>query len=90
METYQFVKNQINNGRIFFAVFMKKDGTERRMLARLGVKKYLHGGQLPWVPKDHDMITVFDMIKKEYRHINVSTMKLLKANKQTFNFNENE
>ena len=33
-----------SNGRFVSVTFIKKDGTERTMLCRLGVTKYLKGG----------------------------------------------
>lgn len=58
------------NGRIFRVSFHKRtDGTLRHMRARLGVTKHLHGGSLAYNPKDHGLMTCFDMEKKDYRSI---------------------
>jgi hypothetical protein len=69
-------------GRFFSARFIKKDGSIRHITARLGVKKYLKGGQS--TVRDYDnLITVFDIEKKAYRNINVDTVTMLKVNGET-------
>jgi hypothetical protein len=44
------------------------------MVCRLGVTSYLKGGEKPYNPKDYDLLTVFDMVKKQYRSINLKTV----------------
>lgn len=61
-----------SNGRIFQVCFIKKDGTERRMVARLGVTKYLKGGNATLDRNQY--IIAFDMVKKAYRAINRDTI----------------
>ena len=39
-----------NKSNIFSVVFLKKDGTIRRMICRLGVKKYVNGKGLKYDP----------------------------------------
>lgn len=56
------VKN--SNGRFFAVDFIKKDGSERHMIARVGVVKHLRGGKKT---TPDNLITVFDVQKKEYR-----------------------
>ncbi len=66
-------------GKIFTVTFTKRsDGEERMMNCRLGVKKYLHGGELPYHPDDYDLIPVFDLKKKLYRMISADNLKSLK------------
>lgn len=60
------------NGKIFQVIFIKKDGTERRMVARLGVTKYLKGGNATLDKNQY--IIAFDMVKKAYRAINRDTI----------------
>ena len=71
------------NGKIFSAVFIKKDGEKRKMICRLGVAKYVKGVGLKFKPvdasKDRDLIGVFDMHKKAYRFINVKTLEQIKV-----------
>ena len=69
-------------GRMFTVLFIKKDGSERIMNARLGVKKHLKGGELRYNPNDFNMITVFDVKAGGYRMISINTLKKIKfANK---------
>jgi hypothetical protein len=58
-----------SKGKIFSAIFIKKDGTVREMNCRTGVKKYLRGGSLSYNPSDYLNIPVFDLVKKAYRTI---------------------
>jgi hypothetical protein len=82
--TKEEAKNLIKatKGRFFTVSFIKRtDGTKRVMNARLGVKAYLKGGELPYNPNSkgtHGLIPVFDIPKKAYRMINVDTITKLK------------
>jgi len=62
------------NGKIFSVTFVKKDGSIRKMTARLGVKKDIKGIGLKFNPEERGLIVVFDMHKKAYRMINLSTI----------------
>lgn len=70
---------------IFTVTFVKKDGSLRKMNCRKGVKKYLKGSGKPstthHIPK---YITVFDMVKKGYRTINVTTIQALNIAGQSY------
>lgn len=70
------MKEQIlaTNGRFFSVSFIKKDGSERRMVARLGVKKNIKGVGLKFNPSDHNLMVVYDVYKRAYRMINLSTI----------------
>jgi len=61
-------------GKIFSVTFIKKDGTERKMVCRTGVKKGIKGVGLKFKPIDYDLMVVFDMHKKAFRMINLSTV----------------
>ena len=78
----------INNtkGKIFHVTFIKKDGTERKMQARTGVKSYLKGGKLKYNPNSHHLMSVFDMQKQEYRMVNTNTIIRIKANNKEYKF----
>lgn len=65
---------QIKNGKIFSVTFVKKDGTLRKMTARLGVKKDLKGVGLKFDPAEKNLLVVFDMHKRAYRMINLKTI----------------
>jgi len=61
--------------KIFSVEFIKKDGSIREMTARFGVTKHLKGGELSYDPSKKGYMIVFDMSKKEYRTINMNTLK---------------
>lgn len=78
-------------GKFFTVTFIKKDGTEREMNARLGVRKYLKGGDLPYNPEEKGLIPVYDVklgktqSNDAYRMINVATIKKLKIGNNEYN-----
>lgn len=65
-----------SNGRFVSVTFIKKDGTERSMLCRLGVTKYLKGGESKLNADQY--LTVFDVQKEAYRAINKDTILSVK------------
>jgi len=71
-------KEMVADGKIFTVEFIKKDGTLRKMNARLGVKKHLKGGTLAFDPSERNLLPVFDMQKEGYRMINASTILNIK------------
>lgn len=71
-------------GEIFTVTFIKKDGTTRVMNARLGVKRYLRGGELPYDPIAKGLLPVFDLQKNDYRIINLNTILSAKVGGQEF------
>lgn len=71
-----------SRGRIFGVTFRKKDGTVRKMGARLGVAKNLKGGTNNSDPRQY--ITVWDMQKCQYRLVNRETIISLKIDKQEY------
>jgi len=66
------------HGKIFSCEFIKKDGSLRKMVARLGVAKNLKGGNNGASAKN-SLVTVFDMVAGAYRMINLSTLTALKV-----------
>tara|TARA_Y100001963_G_C6476099_1_gene306748 strand:- start:187 stop:465 length:279 start_codon:yes stop_codon:yes gene_type:complete len=66
-----------NKNNIFSVVFLKKDGSIRRMLCRFGVKKHLKGGSLKFDPIKKGLLVVFDMQKKGYRMLNLKTISYI-------------
>ena len=54
------------------------------MNARLGVKKYLKGGELKYNPSDFNYISVYDMGAKGYRMLNINTLSDLKIGKNEY------
>ena len=71
-------------GVIFSVLFIKKDGSERHMNCRLGVKKHLNGGKLGFDALSKGLVPVYDLVKKDYRMINLSTIKYIKFNGRTY------
>ena len=69
-----------SKGRIFSVTFKKKDNSIRVMNCRLDVKKHLKGGDLAYNPSLKGLKSVFDMQSKEYRMINLETIKRLSIN----------
>ena len=78
LETPQRLRRFISNGKLFSVTFIKKNGEERTMLARTGVKKHLKGGTRMNNNEEH--LIVWSMHDKAYRTINLSTITKLKAN----------
>jgi len=66
-------------GTIFTAINVKRNGETRKYICRLGVRKHLKGGELPYNPAEKDLLPIFDMKKKQYRMINLRTLKYLKV-----------
>ena len=73
------------NGKIFSAVFVKKNGEKRKMVCRHGVGKYVKGVGLKFKPKELGYIQVYDMVyartvdpEKAYRFINIKTLEQVK------------
>lgn len=60
------VKDKIQSlgGKFFSVEFIKRDGTTRVMLCRVGVTKYLKGGKRT---VGNDVQVVFDIHKMQYR-----------------------
>lgn len=83
MNKQQF--RDIVGNKVFTATNIKKDGTERTFNARLDVAKYTKGGANPIAGKEN-MITVFEMKKKQYRSLNLDTLKELKAGGKVYKF----
>ena len=76
------------NGKIFSAVFTKKDGEKRKMVCRRGVAKYVKGVGLKFKPEECSLINVFDMHKKAYRFINIKTLEQIKVKGITYTIKE--
>lgn len=67
-----------NHGdKIFTVVFIKKNGEQRVMNCRKGVKKGVKGVGLPFDPADYNLMPVFDMQKNAFRMINFDTITSL-------------
>jgi hypothetical protein len=72
-------------GKIFTAVFNKReDGSLRAANGMVGVRKYTSGGELPYSPKEKNLIPFYDlkigMGRKGYRMIPLEGLKTLNIN----------
>lgn len=94
-EAEQLIRD--SKGAIFDVSFIKKDGTLRRMNARVGVKKYLKGGELKYDATSKGLIPVYDVqcgLQRKsdedpacYRMINKNTLMSLRVGKQKYVIN---
>jgi len=77
--TQEFREFVGNEGKLFSIVFKKKDGSIRRMVARLGVKQNLTGRGLLYNADARNNIVLFSMKDQAYRTINVDRLLRVKA-----------
>ena len=73
-------------GKFFTVTFIKKDGTERKMTARVGVKKGVKGVGHSYIPSDKGLITVYAMDKLSFRMVDLNTVKSIKFQSLTTTF----
>lgn len=78
-----------SKGTIFSVNFIKKDGTERKMVCRLNVKAGLRGGKSTTSHKTN-LITVYDMQNKGYRNVNLDTVLTVKVRNKVYNVRKKE
>jgi len=76
---------QETKGKYFSVVFTKKDGSTRRMTARLGVKKGINGKGMSYDPNEKDLMVVWDAQKNDYRMVNLSTIISFKCGSKVIN-----
>lgn len=74
------------NGKFAKVVFRTKKCDNRTMIFRVGVKKGLIGG-VNKVSHIDKYITVYDVVNKGYRNVNLETVKSLKCGKVLFEEN---
>ena len=63
-----------NNGKFFSCVFRKKDGTERKLHGRLGVRKGVNGRGKSIANDSNSYVTVWDRRAESFRTINLDTI----------------
>ena len=67
-----------SKGKVFGVTFTKRtNGEERKMNARLGVKKGVTGEGLKFNPKAYALIPVYEMPKQQFRMINLEGLTQL-------------
>jgi len=59
---------------IFSCHFIKKDGSLRKMVCRLGVQKGVKGVGMSYDPTEKGLLCVYDMQKLAFRMINLRTI----------------
>ena len=79
MNVQELIK-EMQSGKFFTVEFIKKDGTRRLMNCRTGVKKHTTGKGLSFNPIAKSLLPVFDVQKKDYRFINLSTVIWIQIN----------
>ena len=74
---------------IFGVTFVKRTtGEVRDMTCRLGVTKYLKGGELNFDVVEKGLLSVYDMSAAGYRMINLDTVTEIRANGQVYRFED--
>lgn len=84
MKTESSQLRELVGNKIFSVEFTKKDGSLRKMVCRLGVKKHLRGGTLGYDAEALNYLTVFDMDAGEYRTININTLRSITLDGVTY------
>jgi hypothetical protein len=79
-----YLRNETSG--LIFSVFFKKrtDGKMREMTCRVGVKAQLRGGKLPYPPKAHNLLPVFDLQVRDYRMVNLTDLVSFNIHGETF------
>ena len=86
--TVREFRTTVGETKIFSVDFIKKDGSLRTMIARLGVKKHLQGGTLKYYAEEKSLLPVFDMEKQAYRMVNVNTITEIRYDGETIKLEE--
>jgi hypothetical protein len=84
----EIVKGLIKaNGQKFFTVtFVKKNGDTRTLTGRLGVSHGKVKG-LPTTAAIEKYLVVYDVVKREYRNVNIETVKTVSMAGMKVSFN---
>jgi len=78
------------NNQFFTVQFIKRSTNElRTMNCRKKVKKYLKYGQLNYKPIEYNLLPVFDLVKNDYRMINLRQLITLKVNGEKYLLTDN-
>lgn len=84
-KAYELMKETSAKGSFFSVTFVKRtDNTLRKMNCRLGVRKFLKGGKLPYDPLEKGLLPVYDVVKKGYRTINLETVTELSVGGKSY------
>jgi hypothetical protein len=88
--TVREFRTTVGETKIFSVDFIKKDGSLRKMVARLGVRKHLKGGTLKYNAEEKSLLPVFDMEKQSYRMINILTIQEIRVDGRTIVLEDEE
>ena len=75
---------ETSNKKIFSVTFIKKDGSLRKMNAMRGVQKGVKGVGHSFDPSEKNLLTVYDMQKRDFRFVNLNEIISFKANRKSF------
>jgi hypothetical protein len=75
---------ETSNKKIFSVTFIKKDGSLRKMNAMRGVQKGVKGVGHSFNPSEKNLLTVYDMQKRDFRFVNLNEIISFKANRKSF------
>lgn len=67
------------SGKVFSVIFTKKNGEVRKMVGRLGVRRYVKGGTNPAADRKYPYIIVYDFQKRGYRTVNLDTLEEIRT-----------
>jgi hypothetical protein len=68
-----------DKGSLFSITFKKKDGSVRKMVARLGVKQNLTGRGMLYNAEERNNIVIFSMKDRAYRTLSIDRLISVKA-----------
>ena len=72
------------NGKFVSVRFKKLNGESRTLVGRLGVKKFLKGGQNKVESMERPYLTIFDIKLMKYRTVNLATISQIKTKGQVY------
>lgn len=75
-----------HGGQIVSVRFIKRDGTERLLNGRAGVKKGVKGVGMAYAPKERGLYPLFDMQKEQFRMANLNTADEIHVGGVTFSY----
>lgn len=85
------LRKLVSDGKIFSCRFTKRsDGSERRMVARTGVKMGLTGKGAAYDAESKGLLTVYDMQKRGYRTIPSENVIEVHVRKERLEFPPNK
>ena len=70
---------EAQDGRFVSIDYIKNDGSSRTLTGRLGVVAHLKGGHTTVMADDRPYITVFDVVARGYRTVNLATVRSMRA-----------